>query len=242
MAGREVCTVPSTTCCLTNNPKLNPVPPREGYRTSNCNTLYSDDLDIITPEQDDFIKQQYKGNILQYKANSCNFSQKMIYAKIMQGRWTNRKKCYASQTVTYTNPNTQYFNRAGGLYILLDGTATAFPPTCPQYTNVVNYNSNQRANPATAVIPSGGVFISNEQIDPCSDYIKKNPPSIFCFPTTCSNVPGKERNLCYISRNSCYYPKPKRVMTDVGGGLPINIRGLRCVSANAIPSEARGCS
>jgi hypothetical protein len=202
--------------------------------------LYSDASDIITPEQNDIIQQQYKGNILQYKGNSSNYSQKMIYSKIIQGKWTNRKKCYAAQQVKYTNPNIYSFTRRGGLNSLLNGVQTNYPLKCPQNNNLVFYNSNQRADPTIGVISNGGVFICSQQSDPCSGFKKTNPPSTYCFPTTCSDVPGKEMFLCYKPTNS-YYPQTKRVMTDVGGEFPNNYKGLECSSANGISSDAPGC-
>jgi hypothetical protein len=140
----------------------NPNRPRIGYRVTTCNTLYTGASEITTPEQSELIQQQYKGNILQYKGNSSNYSQNMIYAKIAQGHWINCK------TPPSSRPN-------------------------------------------------------------------------FCFSTSCSDVPGKEMKLCYKSTTASYYPKTKRVMTDVGGGFAINSKNLRCFSANGIKSEASNC-
>ena len=47
-----------------------------------------------------------KGNILQYKKNSSSLTKKQKYTQICKGMWTNRTKSYATQTQTYTNPNT----------------------------------------------------------------------------------------------------------------------------------------
>jgi hypothetical protein len=235
------CTVPSATCCLVLNPGYNPNPPRIGYRSSTCNTLYPDETNVFTPTQQELIKQQYKGNVLQYKANSSNYSKNTIYSKIIQGTWTNRKRCYASQRVKYTNPNTQFFAQEGNSNILLNGVSTNYPVTCPPYSNLVYYNSNQRANPAIGVISNGGVFICNKQVNPCTGYVKTNPPVNYCFSTTCSDVPGRETFLCYKSTNNPYYPKPKRIMTDVGIKFPINYKPLPCSSANATPSEVKNC-
>lgn len=235
------CSVPSATCCLVLNPGYNPNPPRIGFRSSTCNTLYPDVTNIITPEQQDLIKQQYKGNILQYKGNSSNYSKKMIYSKIIQGTWTNRKKSYASQGVKYTNPNTHFFTQSGNSNILLNGVSTNEQITCPPYSNLIYYNSNQRANPSNGVISNGGVFNCNKQENPCSGYVKVSAPINYCFSTSCSDVPGRETFLCYKSTNNSYYPKPKRVMTNVGGKFPINYKPLPCSSANAIQSNANNC-
>jgi hypothetical protein len=230
----------ATINCSVLNPGYNPNPPRLGYRSTTCNTLYPNDANIITPQQQELIKQQYKGNILQYKGNSSNYSKNTIYSKIVQGKWSNRKRCYATQQVKYTNPNTHFFAHSGNSNILLNGNPTIYPITCPPYSNLENYNSNERANPDIGVISNGGVFICNKQTNPCNGYVKTNFPANYCFSTKCSDVPGKEMFLCYKSSNT-YYPKPKRIMTDVGSKFPVNYKQLPCSSANAIQSEMTNC-
>ena len=155
--------------CMVLDPDYNPVPTHIGYRSSRCNAVYSPN-EIITPETADIIQQQYKGNILQYKENSANYSKSVIYSKIMKGQWSNRKRCYASQGVKYTNPNTNFFLRKGENNILLNGVQTYYPTTCPPYSNLVYYNSNQRADPNNGVIANGGIFICNKQINKCTGY------------------------------------------------------------------------
>lgn len=225
--------------CMVLNPEYNPIPTRIGFRTSNCSTVYTTN-DIITPESTDLIQQQYKGNVLQYKENAAKYSKAVIYSKIMKGQWSNRKRCYASQGVKYTNPNTRFFARQGGTNILLNGVQTYFPTTCPPYSNLVYYNSNERANRENGVIANGGTFICNKQENKCTGYSYSSVNNNLCFSTSCSDVPGKERLLCY-KQTSTYYPKPKRVMTNVGGKFPINYKPLPCSSANAIDSQAPNC-
>jgi hypothetical protein len=208
---------------------------------SNDVTILSSRIKMLRGLNEDLIKQQYKGNVLQYKGNSSNYSKNTIYSKIIQGTWSNRKRCYASQQVKYTNPNTNFFAQSGNSNILLNGNPTNYPVKCPPYSNLVYYNSNQRANPNVGVISNGGVFLYNQQVQPCSGYVKNNLPSNYCFSTSCSNVPGKEMLLCYKSTTNPYYPKPRRVMTDVGGKFPINYKPLPCNSANATPSETKDC-
>ena len=73
-----------------------------------------------------------KGNILQYKKNSSNITKKQRYAQIARGNWTNRTTTWASQTETYTNPNTNMLQRVNYSNITADGTPTLDPITqCP---------------------------------------------------------------------------------------------------------------
>jgi len=225
--------------CEVLTPEYNPIPTHIGYRSSHCISVYSPN-EIITPEMADIMKQQYKGNILQHKENSANYSKSVIYSKIMKGQWSNRKRCYASQGVKYTNPNTNSFVREGGNNILLNGVQTYYPTTCPPYSNLIYYNSNQRADPKNGVIANGGIFICNKQENKCTGYSNETINNNTCFLTSCSDVPGKEQLLCY-KQSQLYYPNPKRIMTNVGGKFPVNYKPLPCSSANAIPSQAPDC-
>lgn len=52
-----------------------------------------------------------KGSILQYKKNSSNLTKKQRYAQIARGMWVNRSKTWATQTETFTDPNTNSLKR-----------------------------------------------------------------------------------------------------------------------------------
>ncbi len=81
-----------------------------------------------------------KGNILQYKANSSNLTKQQRYSQIARGMWTNRTTTWASQSETYSNPNTQSLKRvnygttsADGGPIGPDASLCVFPIINPQY-------------------------------------------------------------------------------------------------------------
>lgn len=99
--------------CL--GPHYNPQPPREWYRFSNrsVNESYAG-------------KIQYKGNILQYKANSANLTKKQIYGKIAKGMWTNRSTTWASQTDQISLPNIASLKRNATGFVNL--TPTVYVP------------------------------------------------------------------------------------------------------------------
>ena len=63
--------------------------------------------------------QYKKGNILQYKANSANFTKKQKYALMARGKWTNRNTTWATQGITYTNPNTKNLLRTNANYTVI---------------------------------------------------------------------------------------------------------------------------
>jgi hypothetical protein len=80
--------------------------------------------------------QYKKGNILQYKANSANLTKRQIYALMARGKWTNRNVTWATQSVTYTNPNTQSLLRVNSDYAIIN---TSNDPTISD-TEFININ------------------------------------------------------------------------------------------------------
>jgi hypothetical protein len=126
-----------------------PNPTREWSRVQNsCSLNYSDPpktvklplLNITVPYflvsyYDDLVK---KGNVLQYKKNSSNLSKQQRYSLIAKGMWTNRNTTWATQSYSYTNPNTLSLKRVGTINITTDGTATVLPVTCPVVPSINN--------------------------------------------------------------------------------------------------------
>jgi len=110
-----------TSCCVFNyytQTVYNPNPPRlwsrfnyvcpcpSGQGQAQCST--------------DFLKldERRKAEILKYKANSSNITKKQQYANAASNRWlTGRKRSWATQTDTYTNPNTSALQRVGNVLV-----------------------------------------------------------------------------------------------------------------------------
>jgi hypothetical protein len=88
--------------------KYNPVPTKEWYRFENQCVYNTQSLGSIIKNK----KLAYeiavldKGNVLQYKKNSSNLTKNQRYSQIARAAWANRKKTWATQTQTYTNPDT----------------------------------------------------------------------------------------------------------------------------------------
>jgi hypothetical protein len=78
---------------------------------------------------DPYTEMQNKANILQYKGNIANFSKVQKYSLIARGLWSNRKKGWASQTDSVTNPNVGSYQRVGYSNTYTDGTFTTEPLT-----------------------------------------------------------------------------------------------------------------
>ena len=81
---------------------------------------YSECTEQIIPCSTDFniLNERRKAEILKYKANSSNMTKKQQYANAASNRWiTGRKRSWATQTDTYTNPNTSALQRVGNVLV-----------------------------------------------------------------------------------------------------------------------------
>ena len=95
----------------------------------------------VTIAEAAYLIQVYKkGNVLQYKGNSSNLTIQQRYAQIARGMWTNRTTTWATQSDTYSNPNTQSLKRVNYEVIPLNPGSTGgsqtfcLPvPVTPQY-------------------------------------------------------------------------------------------------------------
>lgn len=107
--------------CLGN--KYNPFPTKEWYRFENrCayDTTVLNGTVVYVPLLREYVSSDAlayelavlkKGNILQYKKNSANITKSQRYAQIAKGAWTNRTTTWGTQSVSYTNPNTNSLKR-----------------------------------------------------------------------------------------------------------------------------------
>jgi hypothetical protein len=96
----------------------NPNPPRVWSRVQNkCTYTDSDSLydeayipvtgQTVSQGQADYEMQMfYKGNILQHKGNSARLTKSQRYSQLARMAGPNRTKVFATQSQTYTNPNT----------------------------------------------------------------------------------------------------------------------------------------
>ena len=110
--------------CLIPSNLYFPVPTREWSRVQGiCSLNVNPTINTNLLNTDYQMKE--KGNILQYKQNSGNLTQKQKYSLIAQGKWVNRNTTWATQSSRgYTDPNVQKLQRVGGTNTTLDGTPT----------------------------------------------------------------------------------------------------------------------
>ena len=220
-----------------------PIPPRVWSRVQNRCTTNQNNIDIIndivyipltkqyvTPGQAQYEEQiLQKGNILQYKNNSSNLTKKQKYTQICKGFGPSRKKCYATQSLTYTNPNTSSYLRANYTNIppnTLVGTPNNV--SGPYQTNVTN-----PFNCSTDILQEGGNLVCNAIVDPCSGKIIETFQNPLCYPTTCSDVPGTPIELCWYPNLQTWFPRNRYTMSNGLDKFPTNYKGF--VSAVPIP-------
>jgi hypothetical protein len=126
-----------------------PIPPRAWSRVQNSCSVETTDsnnslvrvpyTNQIVPgsEISFYLAMQNKGNVLQYKANSSNFTKNQIYSLAAKGQWLG-KTTGVQSTRGYTNPNSTSLQRTGNVVNvaidpntgLIIGPTTA-PVTCP---------------------------------------------------------------------------------------------------------------
>lgn len=197
--------------------QYNPNPARVWSRVQNpCSVFnYKDDDPNASSN---FARADYerrmllKGNILQYKKNSSNLTKNQRYTQIAKKMWTN-KKTWATQSDTYSNPNTCSLLRVN--YNILDPSNNSF---------------SSRSNPygcPTNETQDGGTLVCNTIVNPCTqEVIKKTVSQKICNPTTDSNVPGPIQALCWNDGTQTWYPRQRYIMSSSGTKWPVGYKGL----------------
>ena len=219
---------------MSNGANYLPIPPRVWSRVQNQCTYTLDSSynqtyvplinQTLSPEQAIFLdKQLYKGNILQYKANSSRISKKQKYSQIAKGLWANRTKVFATQSQTYTNPNTTSLKRVNYVDI-------PYPNQIPGFPNNISgpyqYNITNPFNCSSTVIQDGGNLVCNAYVNPCTGEVTQNLSQQQCFPTYCSDVPGAVIDLCWNPKIQTWFPKPRYFMNNSTSKWPENYKGF----------------
>jgi len=202
--------------CL--GPGYNPVPARAWSRVQNSCSTVNENIDSSVLNYELIVLPQIKkGNILQYKNNSSSLTKNQRYSQIAKGMWTNRTKTWATQTQTYSNPNTTSLKRINFITLpLQSGVQDEFG--CPSLT-----------------YKDGGTLLCNQTVNPCTNEVVRTSIKKICYPSTDSDVPGPMVPLCWPNKIQTWYPRQRLIMTNSGNKWPVNYKLFR--SANAIPSE-----
>lgn len=181
-----------------------PNPPRAWSRVQNSCTYIDNDA-TYSPRNVLIADMLNKGNVLQYKKNSSNLTKNQIYSRIAQKQWLNANTTWGTQSVQYSNPNTNSLKRTGNVVnISIDPITgavigeTTNNVTCPQ--NIVVDNESLPEN------GGGGSSVNEPSIPP----IVEPSPSSEVFPpieetTTEEPVVIQDAGslLCSVQENVC---------------------------------------
>ena len=215
--------------------RYSPKPPRVWSRVQsactflNPNDDYTSGTSVFTRQPVSYAEGVYqlqllnKGNILQYKANSAQFTKKQKYTRLAKGIGI---KSFATQSDTYSNPNTTGLLRVDGREIAYPNFIVGEPnnPSGPYQYDVPNPN-NCNTNGS---LLDGGTLVCGIFVNPCSNKIinEKKPLDVLCNPSTASDVPGQPIALCWKPGTQSWFPKPRYFMNNSTDKWPINYKGF----------------
>ena len=155
-----------------------------------------------------------KGNILQYRKNAMELPARRRYSYLMQGFGPSRTKQYATQTATYTNPNTRSLKRVG--YTTVPATSAIL------YAEGINNCGNDET------MKDGGFMLCNITVDPCSDEViqtRTNDPIIAT--QSSSDVPSNgSSKLFWSNKVKTWNSRPKRHMLFASSTFPQGFKGF----------------
>jgi hypothetical protein len=214
--------------------KYNPNPTRVWSRVQNPCT-YDNSYDYqysvyipltgqtVSQSQANYEKQMInKGNVLQYKSNSARLTKSQKYAQLARCAGPNRTKVFATQSQTYTNPNTTWLLR-------VNYTTYEFPNQIPGAPNNISgpfqYNQDNPNDCSGNSIQDGGSLICGTYVDPCTDQIiKQEKSSMFIYNSaSASNVPGTDI-LYWSNKVQTWFPRNRYIMNNSTDKWPINYK------------------
>lgn len=189
---------------------------------------------VVSQAQADYeSKQIYKGNILQYKGNSARFTKSQRYSQLAKMAGPNRTKVFATQSETYTNPNTTGLLRVGY-------TTYPFPNQIPGAPNNISgpfaYGIPNPYDCSGNSIQDGGTLVCGTFANPCSGEIIKRGinPATICYPASASNVPGPSL-LCWNNKVQTWFPRQRYFMNNSTNKWPTNYKGFVSASTPVPP-------
>jgi hypothetical protein len=215
-----------------------PLPPRVWSRVQdpctylNPNDDYTQSYVPLTNQTISLAQANYqnqllnKGNILQYKKNSAQLTKKQKYSQLTKGLGPSRTKVFATQTDTYTNPNTSSFLR-------VNYTDFPFPNQLAGQPNNISgpfqYNVPNPFNCSSNTLQDGGNLVYGTYANQCTgEIIKecKRTDATICNPSSCSDVPGRPIVLCWNNKLNSWYPKKRYIMNSTTDKWPENYKGF----------------
>jgi hypothetical protein len=177
-------------------------------------------------------KLLYKGNILQYKNNSSNMTKNQKYSQIAKGLGSSRTKSYATQSTTYTNPNTTGFKRVNFTEIPFPNQIVGSPNNI---SGPYQYGIPNPDGCPTTTLQDGGSLICTSYANSCTGVVTNNLTQKYCYPTYCSDVPGQPINLCWDPKIQTFNPRQRYFMNNSANKWPQGYKGFVSAETPASP-------
>jgi hypothetical protein len=228
---------------MANAINYNPNPPRVWSRVQNqCtyiidssyNSIYvpltNKTVSLLEANYQD--KLLYKGNILQYKKNSSSMSKNQKYSQIAKGLGSSKKKSYATQSTTYTNPNTTGLKRVNYDEIPFPNQVVGSPNNI---SGPFQYGIPNPDKCPTTTLQNGGNLVCNAFANSCTGAVTQNLVQRYCYPTYCSDVPGYPINLCWNPKIQTFYPRQRYTMNNSLNKWPQGYKGFVTAETPAAP-------
>ena len=179
-------------------------------------------------------KLLYKGNILQHKNNSARLTKSQKYTQLAKCMGPSRTKVFATQSQTYTNPNTTGLLR-------VNYNTYPFPNQLVGQPNNISgpfqYNVPNPFDCSSNVLQDGGNLVCGTYANQCTGEIIKSgkTSAVICNPSYCSDVPGGPTLLCWNTNVQTWFPKPRYVMNNSTDGWPEGYKGFVSAIAPVSP-------
>jgi hypothetical protein len=161
-----------------------------------------------------------KGNILQYKKNSAQLTKSQRYAQLAKGMGASRTKVFATQSQTYSNPNTTNLERVGYETYTYQNEIVSAPNNLsgPFAYGISNPNGCSGTD-----IQVGGTLVNGTFVNPCSNKIIKTcqKSATIYNPASASGVPGNSI-LAWNDNIISWIPKTRYVMNNSTDKWPVN--------------------
>ena len=212
-----------------------PIPPRAWSRVQNtCTYINSNDsydsayipltnqtVSLAQANYED--KLQYKGNILQYKGNSSQLTKRQKYSQLAKCLGPNRTKVFATQSQTYTNPNTSGLLRVNSVSV-----SNAIVGAQTYIAGPYHYNIGYPFGCSSDYVEDGGNLVCGTYANPCTGEILTTgvSSSTVCNPSYCSDVPGRPIELCWNYKGQTWFPRQRYFMNNSGNKWPQGYKGF----------------
>jgi hypothetical protein len=166
----------------------------------------------------------YKGNILQYKGNSATLTKSQRYSQVARMAGPNRTKVFATQSETYTNPNTTGLLRVGYTEYPFPNQIVGAPNNT---SGPFGYGIPNPNNCSGNSIQEGGTLVCGTYANPCSGEIYKqgSTNATICNSASASDVPGRSL-LCWNTKIQPWFPRQRYFMNNSSDKWPDNYKGF----------------